>query len=62
MSVVKNVVCGNIFVLVKVVLKDQEFKDFILMEMINEIKKEIRLYLKDFVCLLKLKSLVVFYQ
>ena len=40
----------------KAALKDQELKDLILMEMINEIKKEIRLYSKDPACLLKLKS------
>lgn len=52
----KNAACGNNSALVKAVLKDQELKDLILMEMINEIKKEIRLYSKDPACLLKLKS------
>ena len=55
-SVVKNAACGNNSALAKAVLKDQELKDLILMEMINEIKKEIRLYSKDPACLLKLKS------
>ena len=61
-SVVKNAACGNNSALAKAVLKDQELKDLILMEMINEIKKEIRLYSKDPACLLKLKSPAVFYQ
>ena len=52
----KNAACGNNSALAKAVLKDQELKDLILMEMINEIQKEIRLYSKDPVCLLKLKS------
>lgn len=55
-SVVKNAACGNNSALAKAVLKDQELKDLILMEITNEIKKEIRLYSKDPACLLKLKS------
>ena len=55
-SVVKNAACGNNSALAKAVLKDQELKELILMEITNEIKKEIRLYSKDPACLLKLKS------
>lgn len=39
MSVVKNAACGNNSALAKAVLKDQELKDLILMEITNEIKK-----------------------
>lgn len=52
----KNAACGNNSASAKAVLKDQELKDLILMEMINEIKKKIRLDSKDPACLLKLNS------
>ena len=55
-SVIRNAACGNNSALVKALYKDCTLKEFVLVELINEIKKEIRQYAKDKECLLKLKS------
>lgn len=55
-SIVKNAACGNNSALAKAVLTDANLKELILVGIINEIKKEIRLYAKDPECLLKLKT------
>ena len=55
-SIIRNAACGNNSALVKAVYKDCTLKEFVLVELINEIKKEVRQYAKDTECLLKLKS------
>ena len=55
-SIIRNAACGNHSALVKAVYKDCTLKEFVLVELINEIKKEVRQYAKDTECLLKLKS------
>lgn len=55
-SIVTNAACGNNSALAKAVLKDTNLKELILVGIINEIKREIRLYSKDPECLLKRKS------
>ena len=55
-SIVVNAACGNNSALAKAVLKDTNLKEQILMGIINEIKREIRVYAKDPECLLKQKT------
>ena len=54
--IVKNVVCGNYSAAAKAVFKDVKLKDLVYVEVINEIKHEIRCYSKDSECLLKLTT------
>ena len=53
-SIIRNAASGNNNALVKAVYKDSSL--LVLVEAINEIKKEIWQYAKDPECLLKLKS------
>ena len=55
-SIIRNAACGNNSALAKAVYKDCTLKEFVIVELINEIKKEIRQYAKDTECLLKMKS------
>ena len=55
-SIIRNVASGNNNTLAKAVYKDRNVKGLVLIEAINDIKKEIRQYPKDPECLLKLKS------
>lgn len=55
-SIVVNAAVGNNAALAKAVLKDTKLKELLLVEVINEIKREIRLYSKDSECLLKQKT------
>ena len=55
-SIIRNAASGNNNALVKAVYKDRNLKELVLVEAINDIKKEIRQYAKDPECLLKLKS------
>ena len=55
-SIIRNAASGNNNALVKAVYKDSNLKELVLVEAINDMKKEIRQYAKDPECLLKLKS------
>ena len=55
-SIVVNAACGNSGALTKAVLKDTSLKEQILVGIVNEIKREIRVYAKDPECLLKQKT------
>ena len=55
-SIIRNAASGNNNALAKAVYKDRNLKELVLVEAINDMKKEIRQYAKDPECLLKLKS------
>lgn len=57
--IVKNIVFKNKKVVVRVVWKNEEMKEQIIFEVFSVVKFEVKYYVKDFECLLKVINLVV---